>query len=141
VAFSVLSNDRDVLRVLIVDDNVAAAQTTGWMIETADVEYRLAHNATDALAVAADYCPQVALLDIGLPGMNGFDLCAALRAMPTLSDTIYIAQTGWDREDYRVRAQSVGFDHYLIKPVPMEALHTLLKTVQDSVAERSQDAE
>ncbi len=115
-------------RVLIVDDNAPAAQTTGWMVEMMGFGYRLAHTPEAAIADAAAYAPHIVLLDIGLPGMNGFDLCKALRAQPALSGTVFIAQTGWAQEEYRQRATEAGFDHFLVKPVAMETLEATLKS-------------
>jgi len=116
-------------RVLIVDDNAPAAQTTGWMVEMMGFDYRLAHTPEAGIAAAADYRPELVLLDIGLPGMNGFDLCTRLRALPELAGSTFVAQTGWAGEEYRRRAAEAGFDHFLVKPVAMETLEALLKDV------------
>ena len=117
------------LRVLIVDDNAAAAQTTGWMVEMMDCVFQLAHSPEDALNTA-DYRPHVALLDIGLPGMDGFDLCKAMRAVPEFADTIFVAQTGWEGDSYRRRADEAGFHHYLVKPVPYEKLESVIADIR-----------
>ena len=121
------------MRVLIVDDNVPAAQTTGWMVEMMGFGYRLAHTPEAGLEAAADYRPGVVLLDIGLPGMNGFDLCARLKTLPELAGATFIAQTGWAGEEYRRRAAEVGFDHFLVKPVAMETLEALLNDVPGAI--------
>ena len=117
------------LRVLIVDDNAAAAQTTGWMVEMMDCVFELAHSPEDALKTA-NYRPHVALLDIGLPGMDGFDLCKAMRAVPEFADTIFVAQTGWEGDSYRRRADEAGFHHYLVKPVPYEKLESVIADIR-----------
>jgi CheY-like chemotaxis protein len=119
------------LRVLIVDDNAAAAQTTGWMVEMMDCEFRLSHSPEDALK-ATDYRPHIALLDIGLPGMDGFDLCKAMHAVPEFADTVFVAQTGWEGETYRRRADEAGFHHYLVKPVPYEKLESVIADIRMS---------
>ncbi len=116
-------------RVLIVDDNAPAAQTTGWMVEMMGFDYHLAHTPEAGISAAADYRPDLVLLDIGLPGMNGFDLCTRLRALPELAGSTFVAQTGWAGEEYRRRAAEAGFDHFLVKPVAMETLEALLKDV------------
>lgn len=118
-------------RILIVEDNDALAQTTGWMVEMLGHDYRLAANAKDALAVAADYRPDVVMMDIGLPGMNGYDLCAAMRAEPQLKDTIFVAQTGWGQDEHRQRAKEAGFHHHMVKPLYLEALEQLLRQIED----------
>ena len=117
------------LRVLIVDDNAAAAQTTGWMVEMMDCVFELAHSPEDALKTP-NYRPHVALLDIGLPGMDGFDLCKAMRAVPEFADTIFVAQTGWEGDSYRRRADEAGFHHYLVKPVPYEKLESVIADIR-----------
>lgn len=122
----------NLMRVLIVDDNAAAAQTTGWMVEMMDCEFRLAHTPEDALKTAG-YRPHVALLDIGLPGMSGFDLCKAMRQLPELADTVFVAQTGWEGESYRRQADEAGFHHYLVKPVPFETFEDLIKQVRSQI--------
>ena len=117
------------LRVLIVDDNAPGAQTTGWMVEMMGFDYRLAHTPDVALADAAAYAPDVVVLDIGLPGMNGFDLCVIMQGLPELANTVFIAQTGWAQEEYRHRAALAGFEHFLVKPVAMETLEALLSEI------------
>ena len=114
------------LRVLIVDDNAPGAQTTGWMVEMMGFDYRLAHTPEAAMGEAAAYAPDVVVLDIGLPGMNGFDLCVMMKNLPELARTVFIAQTGWAQEEYRHRAAVAGFDHFLVKPVALETLEALL---------------
>ncbi len=118
------------LRILIVEDNEALAQTTGWMVEMLGHDYRLAGNGQEGLALAAEYRPNVVMMDIGLPGMNGYDLCAAMRAEPHLTDTIFIAQTGWGQDEHRQRAREAGFHHHMVKPLYLEALEGLLTQIQ-----------
>ena len=118
------------LRVLIVDDNEAAGQTTGWMVEMMGFDYSLAVSPEAAMATAEDYRPHIVMLDIGLPGMNGFDLCRVMRALPSLSSTVFIAQTGWGQDHHRQRALDVGFRHYHVKPVDYEDLQATLKGIE-----------
>ena len=117
------------MRILIVDDNAPAAQTTGWMVEMMGFDYKMAHTPEAALEAAPAYKPDVVMLDIGLPGMNGFDLCVILRGLPDLAGSVFIAETGWAQEEYRHRAAAAGFDHFLVKPVALETLEALLKDV------------
>ncbi len=121
------------LRILIVEDNDALAQTTGWMVEMLGHDYRLAGNGKDALAMAETYLPNVVMMDIGLPGMNGYDLCAAMRALPYLKDTTFIAQTGWGQDEHRQRSREAGFHHHMVKPLYLEALEALLRTIEDDL--------
>lgn len=115
------------LRVLIVDDNTANAQTTGWMVELFNHDYRLAFNAAEAMAAVADFHPDVALLDIGMPDMNGFDLCSKLQTLAGCENCVFVAQTGWDSEAYRERANEAGFSHYLLKPFSLDQLESVLR--------------
>jgi CheY-like chemotaxis protein len=114
------------LRVLIVEDNPALAQTAGWLVETMGHDYRLAHNGNDALAMAAEYRPDVVMLDIGLPGMNGYDVCRLMRQKPELQNTLFIAQTGWGQSEHLQMASDAGFHHHMVKPVDYDRLEKVL---------------
>lgn len=114
------------LRIMIVEDNEALAQTTGWMVEMLGHDYKIASNGPDAIALSKDYLPDVIMMDIGLPGMNGYDLCAAMKPEPHLRNTVFIAQTGWGQDEHRQRAKDAGFDHHLVKPVYLELLQEVL---------------
>ena len=121
------------LRILIVEDNEALAQTTGWMIEMIGHDYKLAHNGPDAIDLARTYRPDVVMMDIGLPGMNGYDLCAAMKQEPHLKTTVFIAQTGWGQDEHRQRAKEAGFDHHLVKPVYLELLQETLGKIEKGI--------
>jgi len=121
-----IQNNTSLLRVLVVDDNAASARTLGWMIELAGHEIKLAHDGKSAIELAKTYQPAIVLLDIGLPGMNGYETCKIMKQMPELKNTIFIAQTGWGQAEYRQQSKEVGFDHHLVKPVRLEDLHKLL---------------
>ncbi|MBP2161451.1 MULTISPECIES: response regulator [Asticcacaulis] len=121
------------LRILIVEDNEALAQTTGWMIEMLGHDYKLAHNGPDAIELSKVYRPDVVMMDIGLPGMNGYDLCAAMKQEPHLKNTVFIAQTGWGQDEHRQRAKEAGFDHHLVKPVYLELLQETLGKIEKDI--------
>ena len=118
------------LRIMIVEDNEALAQTTGWLVEMLGHDYRLAHSGREALDTVTDYRPQVMMLDIGLPGMNGYDLCRELRQLSHLKDTVFIAQTGWGQDEHRQRAREAGFDHHMVKPIALESLEGVLAAIK-----------
>ncbi len=118
------------LRIMIVEDNEALAQTTGWLVEMLGHDYRLAHSGREALDTVMDYRPQVMMLDIGLPGMNGYDLCRELRQLPDLKDTVFIAQTGWGQDEHRQRAREAGFDHHMVKPIALDSLDSVLVDIK-----------
>ena len=118
------------LQVLIVDDNIDSAKTTGWMTEMLGHMPTLAADGIEALAAAKELKPDVIVLDIGLPGMSGYDVCRALRADPAFKNTTLIAQTGWGQEKDRKQAFDAGFDHHLVKPVNFKEFSALLAKVQ-----------
>jgi len=120
------------LRVLVVDDNAPSAQTIGWMLEMDSHEPRLAHNAREALLAAGEFLPDAILLDIGLPDMDGYDLCRELRKDPRFENTLIIAQTGWGQAKDRQLAAEAGFDHHLVKPFSVNELSALLNKVKSS---------
>jgi two-component system CheB/CheR fusion protein len=113
-------------RVLVVDDNEPSAKTLGWMLELAGYEVRLSYNGPDAIHEATSFLPHLVLLDIGMPGMDGYKVCKELRKEASLSHTIIVAQTGWGQEERRKQSQEAGFDAHLLKPVSMKALKKLL---------------
>lgn len=120
------------LRILVVDDNVDVAQTVGWMLETIGHEYRLVHEGRLAVEAAREFRPNAILLDIGMPDMDGYAVCKALRAESLLKNTVVIAQTGWGRDRDRSTSGQAGFDHHLVKPVSLDELERLLSAIPDT---------
>ncbi len=114
------------LKVLIVDDNEALAKTTGWMIEFWGHSIYIANDGASAIRLAHEHRPEVVLLDIGLPGMNGYDICKIMKNDPLLKNTIFIAQTGWGQMEHRRRSREAGFDYHLVKPVPIDDLQHII---------------
>jgi CheY-like chemotaxis protein len=115
--------------VLIVDDNKPSAKTLGWMLEALGQDVQLAYNGPDAIVKARNIVPDLILLDIGLPGMNGYDVCRAMRQDPALKNTVIVAQTGWGQSEHRKRSDAAGFDHHLVKPIEQEAVVEMLETL------------
>jgi len=113
-------------RVLIVDDNVDAAESVAMLLQTANHDVRVAHDGLAALSIAREFAPDVVLLDIGLPRMDGYAVARALRAEPSLNGVRLIALSGYGQDDDRRRSQEAGFDHHLVKPVEPAALETLI---------------
>jgi signal transduction histidine kinase len=124
-----LSPHKTALKVLIVDDNVDVAQTMGWMLETIGHDYRMVHESKLAVQTAQDYRPDAILLDIGMPGMDGYAVCRALREQTLFDDTVIIAQTGWGQTQARAAPGESGFNHHLVKPVTMDRLEELLADI------------
>jgi len=121
--------DRGV-RVLVVEDNVDAAETLADLLRIWGYEVETAHDGQAAVLAAPRFGPQVVLLDIGLPRMNGYEVARWLRCRPDLGDLLIIAVTGYGQESDRARGREAGFDHHLVKPVDLEALRHLLAEVR-----------
>ena len=113
-------------RVLVVDDNTDAAESAGVLLRLWGHDVRLAFNGPEALEAAATFNPEVVLLDIGLPGMNGYEVARHLRSRPHSLGITLIAVTGYGQESDRMRTAEAGFDRHLTKPVDPEQLRTMI---------------
>jgi CheY-like chemotaxis protein/nitrogen-specific signal transduction histidine kinase len=113
-------------RLLVVDDNVDAAQTLAAMLALHGQDVRTAFSGYEALQVAEAWRPDVAVLDIGMPGLNGYELCQRLREQSHGRPPLLIACTGWGQEADRERAHAAGFDFHLVKPIEPATLLRLL---------------
>jgi PAS domain S-box-containing protein len=118
------------LKILLVEDNVDSAEMMSFLLELNGHEVRTAHDGAEALEAARVFEPQVVLCDIGLPGMNGYEVAARLREQPALKQTSLIALTGYGQEDARLRSKAAGFDYHLVKPVEPDALNALLNLIR-----------
>jgi signal transduction histidine kinase/CheY-like chemotaxis protein len=114
------------VRILIADDNYDAAQALALMLRLDGHEVRTANDGAEALKVADEFRPQVILLDIGMPKLDGYETARRLRTRPWARDALLVAQTGWGQEDDKQRAKQAGFDRHLVKPLDPEALSELL---------------
>jgi len=113
-------------RVLIVDDNEDAANSLAMVLKLNGHETDAAYTSSDALARAAQFKPDVVLLDIGLPGMDGYQVAQRIRELPGLRNIRLVAVTGYGRSDDRRRARDAGFDDHLTKPVEFSVLDRAL---------------
>jgi len=113
-------------RLLIVDDNVDAADSLALLLTAQGHEVAVAYRPSEALARAEALRPEVALLDIGLPEMDGYELARRLRAMPQLQGMRLYALTGYGQAEDQLRSRAAGFDGHLIKPVDLQALERAL---------------
>ncbi|NHZ39310.1 hybrid sensor histidine kinase/response regulator [Massilia aquatica] len=114
------------LRVLVVDDNVDAADMLSELMDIIGHASRVANDGPRALVLAEQFRPEVVFLDIGMPGMNGYEVARALRGMTHLEPLVLVALTGWGDDKDRARSKEAGFDHHLIKPANLEAVERLL---------------
>ena len=113
-------------RILVVDDNTDAAETLALMLRLTGHEVRTAYDGPTALDLARAHPPDVVLLDIGLPGMNGVEVARRMRQDFGLTDALLVALTGYGQDEDRRRSQEAGFNAHLVKPVDLDALHGLL---------------
>jgi len=118
------------LRVLVVDDNADAAESLAVLLRLMGHEVELAGEGRSALELAASFEPQLVLMDIGLPGMSGYDIATALRNRPQMRSTTLVAVTGWGQDSDRKRARDTGFDHHLTKPVEPDRLEQIIDSVR-----------
>jgi CheY-like chemotaxis protein len=117
-------------RILVVDDNRDAAQLIGTLLASAGHEVRVAHTPSLALAAAVTFQPEVAILDIGLPVMNGYELARELRQRLGDHAPLLIALTGYGQDADRRKSEQAGFSAHLVKPVDSDALLALLDTLR-----------
>jgi CheY-like chemotaxis protein len=117
-------NLTEVRRVLIVDDNHDSAELIALVLAREGHETRVAHDPHEAIPLAASFQPHIAFLDIGLPGMDGFQLLEVLRGMPELASCRFVAVTGYE-EVAGARGER-GFDSHLLKPIDLNAVATLV---------------
>jgi CheY-like chemotaxis protein len=115
------------LRILIVDENLDAARILGVLCGEMGHDCKFAYDGIAALEAARHFRPDVILLDLGLPGMDGVEVARRLRADPAFRDVLIIAVTGFAGEAERQRAHEAGFDHYLVKPADPVFIESLLR--------------
>jgi len=122
------------LRILVVDDNEDAADTLAMLLELSGHEMLVEHGSRQALARALEARPNVCLLDLGLPDMDGAELARQLRARPETADAMLVAVTGYGQEADRARTREAGFDHHLVKPIDLDRLQAVLGDYAASTA-------
>jgi signal transduction histidine kinase len=121
-----LPADARLHRVLLADDNVDFVNGIGGLLRSLGHQVHIAHDGSEALAAAESFAPEFAFLDIGLPGLNGYDLARALKRLPALKHTVLVAVTGWGQQKDRQQAFEAGFHHHLVKPVSIDQFQEIL---------------
>jgi PAS domain S-box-containing protein len=114
------------LRILVVDDNRDAADSLGMVLRMMGHEVEIAHDGLEAVGAATSFRPDVALLDIGLPKLDGYEVASRIRKQHPAGGIVLVALTGWGQEEDRQRAREAGFDHHLTKPVEFKVLQKML---------------
>ena len=115
--------------VLVVDDNIDAAQSLAMALELMHQNVQVAHTGSAALELLEDFEPRLMILDLSMPGMDGFELASAIRAQPRFATTRMVALTGLFHDDARRRSAEAGFDEHLLKPLEFSELQRLLSTL------------
>jgi CheY-like chemotaxis protein len=133
-----LPQSRGCKRVLVVDDNADAAESIAVLLEIEGHEVRTVTDAMQALSCLETFSPQVAIIDIGLPGMNGYELAAGIRASRSQPKPLLIALTGYGQAEDFDRSRDAGFDHHFVKPAQLRAIQAAIDEApaDDDVEER-----
>jgi two-component system CheB/CheR fusion protein len=123
------SAQRPPARVLLIEDNADAAEGMMMLLELKGHRVEVAHDGTSGIALAALSAPDVLLVDIGLPGIDGYEVARRVRRNPRLAHVVLVALTGYGRAEDKRRAFEAGFDHHLTKPIALDALNALMAKV------------
>ncbi|MGH7607049.1 MAG: response regulator, partial [Gemmatimonadales bacterium] len=123
-------------RILVADDNQDSAESLAMLLRLSGHDVRTAHDGQEAVAIAQEFQPEVALLDLGMPTLTGYDAARRIREQPGGAKVVLIALTGWGQEEFRRRSRDAGFDHHLTKPVAVDALERLLDRTSQCLPER-----
>src|SRR6185369_8729631 len=118
-------------RIMLVDDNVDFATSLALLLQTLGHEVRVAHDASEALAIAVKFAPEFAFLDLGLPRVSGYELARQLRANPATERIVLIALSGWGQQQDRDRSREAGFALHLVKPIELQGVEAALRTLAE----------
>ncbi len=113
-------------RILVVDDNHPSALTLSWAMEGNGHDVRTCYTGYDAIEMARTFHPEIVLLDVGMPGMNGLEACRAMRRQPHMDEAVIIAQTAWGDADTREQTLDAGFDFHMVKPIDLDEVERLV---------------
>jgi len=122
------------VRVLLVDDHMESVVSIGRLLRAQGYQVRAALGGVEAVSAAIDFLPDVALIDLSLPVLDGFAVARKLRSMPSTRGAFLIALTGWDSDDVVERARSAGFDRHIVKPVSLDAMLAVLSAARAGAA-------
>jgi CheY-like chemotaxis protein len=119
-----------------VDDNQDSADSLAMLLRMLGHVVAIANDGAGALTMAGDFRPDVGILDIGLPQLNGYELAKQIRQQPWGKDVVLVALTGWGQEQHRRRSAESGFNHHLTKPVEFDVLQQILAAADTCLPER-----
>ncbi|MBI3372499.1 MAG: response regulator [Betaproteobacteria bacterium] len=123
-------SDKTATRILIVEDNEDSAQSLKMLLEALGYAAHIAHDGEAALSAALSLQPAVILMDIGLPGMNGYEAARRIRRQCVNPNMLIVALTGWGHQTDRRRSAEAGIDHHLVKPLDLAKLRQILQPGQ-----------
>jgi CheY-like chemotaxis protein len=123
-------DQRGGLRVLLVDDHMESVISVGRLLRSQGHQVQAALSGAEAVSSAAAFHPDVALIDLSLPVLDGFAVAQELRAMPATKSTFLIALTGWDSDEVAARARAAGFDRHIVKPLSLDAMLAVLSAAR-----------
>jgi CheY-like chemotaxis protein len=115
-----------VRRILVVDDNKDSADSLALLLRFSGNDVQAAHDGLEALALAESFRPDVVLMDIGMPNMNGYDAARRIREQPWGRKMVLIAQTGWGQGEDQRRAEEAGFNAHMVKPLELDSLMRMI---------------
>jgi CheY-like chemotaxis protein len=116
----------------VVDDNVDSADSLALLLRLSGHQVHVVYDGEAALKSVETETPELVFLDIGLPGMDGYEVARRLRQQSRLAGAVLVAMTGWGQEDDRRHSREAGFDHHMVKPVDLDALGKLLAEVTEA---------
>jgi CheY-like chemotaxis protein/anti-sigma regulatory factor (Ser/Thr protein kinase) len=116
-------------RILVVDDNKDITDSLSFVLGSLGHDVQVAGNGPLALKIAERHCPQIVLLDIGLPGMDGYEVAKRMRERPQVAQAVFVAMTGYGKEEDRLRSEQAGFIQHLVKPVDSATIVKLLSSI------------
>jgi CheY-like chemotaxis protein len=118
-------------RVLIVDDNRDAAESLAMLLKLLGAKVQVAHNGFDALSQVSEFHPAIVVLDLGMPGMDGYEVAREIRRQPEFAHVVLVALTGWAQDEDRLRSQNAGFNLHLTKPADFATFESLLQSLSN----------
>ncbi|HVZ33132.1 MAG TPA: response regulator [Polyangiaceae bacterium] len=121
------SQTEQLLKIVVIEDNEDAAELLATLLEGMGHRVRIGRSGTEGLALVREVVPQIVFCDLGLPGMNGLEVCKQVRGLELSSQPVMVALTGWGMTEERRQTREAGFDHHLVKPATMEALLEILR--------------
>ncbi|HET9046673.1 MAG TPA: ATP-binding protein [Casimicrobiaceae bacterium] len=121
-------------RILVVDDNVDAADTLGALLKMLGADTRVVYDGATALGAIDEFAPDVVMLDLGMPGMDGYEVARRIRARSDLDEIVLIALTGWGQTSERRKTSEAGFAYHLVKPISASAMDAILRSLRDAPA-------